>query len=739
MVCITDDLTIALANSEAARFLGVELSAIVQRPITDIVPGFGATLPLPTSHPLPLHSGLGGRAVNLAELPGDSPGFRSIMFTDPAVDWATNLQQAQTALRDAESRNLAIVNTVADAIITITADGIVETFNPAAEYLFGYASAEVSGRNVSMLMPSPFHEQHDGYLRNYRDTGIARIIGLGRVVEGRRSDGSAFPMELAVSETPLADRLLFTGIVRDITERKRQEGALLEAEARMRAIVSTAVDGIILIDETGTIEAFNPAAERIFGYQADEVLGRNVSMLMPPVFAREHDQYLRNFVETGIAKIIGIGREVIGLNKDGSTFPMDLAVSDTTVNGRRLFTGIVRDISDRKRAEAALREAQKLESLGVLAGGIAHDFNNLLVGILGHAGLALEELPAESPARHTIEQIELAGRRCAELSHQMLAYSGKGKFVVGEIDLSTLVREMSHLMRASVKKGVTIRYNLSPNLPRVTADATQVRQVVMNLVINASDAIGDVTGAINISTGVTHANRDYLSEAYLTPDLPPGDYVYLEVSDTGSGITPEARARIFDPFFTTKFTGRGLGLAVVLGIVRGHQGAIKVYSEPGHGSTFKFLLPAATGPDDAETDDERANAPAWSTNALVLVIDDDEVVRDVTTRLLQRWGITVITAENGRDGLDVFHQHERDISLVLLDLTMPQMDGEKTFNQIRATNTTTPIVMMSGYSTDDMTQRLGVSGVSGMIQKPYDVKKLKELIQGLLEERLRPT
>ena len=634
------------------------------------------------------------------------------------------------ALQLAEARFQAILDTAADGIITINSSGIIESFNRAAELIFGYAAEEVIGRNVSLLMPEPYRSEHDGYLEHYRRTGEQKIIGVGRTVAGRRKDGTAFPLDLAVSHTRVGDQDIFLGIVRDVSERTRQLEALREAEARNRAIVETAVDGIIVIDEAGSIEAFNPAAERIFGYAAAEVLGKNVSMLMPDPYQAEHDQYLQNYLQTGIPRIIGIGREVVGLRKDGSTFPMDLAVGDAGLEGRRLFTGIVRDISERKRADDALREAQKMESLGVLAGGIAHDFNNLLVGILGNAGLAIEEVPPSSPVRPFLQDIETAGRRAAELAHQMLAYAGKSRLVTAEIDLNALVQEMTHLLRVSIGKGVSLRYNLSPMLPSVEADATQIRQVIMNLVINASDAIGDRSGYVTLSSGVMHADRTFLSEGYLAPDLAEGDYVFLEVSDTGVGMSAEVRQKIFDPFFTTKFTGRGLGLAVVLGVVRGHRGAIKVYSEVGHGTTFKVLFPTA-----GEAKVRTAPPGRWQAEGLVLIVDDDETVRRVTARALQASGLTVLTAEDGRAGVDVFRQHREDIDLVMLDLTMPNMNGEEALREIRRVNPNVAVIIMSGYNESETAERFMGRNVNGFLQKPYETENLRKLVRAALEKR----
>jgi PAS domain S-box-containing protein len=637
---------------------------------------------------------------------------------------------AVAALTEERARINAIIDTAVDGIIAIDERGRIESMNLAAQRLFGYDESEVVGTNISRLMPSPYHEEHDQYLENYLRTGEARIIGIGREVEGLRRDGTSFPMELAVGEAVVAGRRLFTGIVRDITLRKASERAIEGAEAHTRAIVTTVVDGIISIDEAGTIGLFNPAAERIFGYSAAEVTGKNVSVLMPAPYHDEHDGYLRNYLTTLEPKIIGIGREVEGRRKDQTTFPMDLAVGEALVDGRRLFTGIVRDISERKRTDDAIREAQKLESLAVLAGGIAHDFNNLLVAILGNVSLALEELPSHSPAREQLQDVQGAARRAAELSRQMLAYSGRGQFVVRELDVNALADEMSQLLRISIGANKSLRYNFAPSLPAVLADATQLRQVFMNLVINASDAIGEQTGSISITTGLLHADREYLDDMYLRPNIAEGPYVFIEVSDTGSGMSPEVQARIFDPFFTTKFTGRGLGLAAVLGIMRAHNGAIRVYSEQGRGTTFKLLLPPAA---TQETPASPADA-AWSDRGAILVVDDEPSARQVAERTLRSVGFDILGAADGESGAAIFERNLDRIRLILLDLTMPGLSGAETYSRIRKISAMVPVILMSGYSEEEATASFAGKGIAGFIQKPYMPTTLRDSVRRALEE-----
>jgi signal transduction histidine kinase len=393
---------------------------------------------------------------------------------------------------------------------------------------------------------------------------------------------------------------------------------------------------------------------------------------------------------------------------------------------------IEREHADRQREqmERKLLETQKLESLGLLAGGVAHDFNNLLSGILGNAGLIRMDLPAGSPLLELLGDIENAGRRAAELCQQMLAYAGKGRFVIRRLDLSALVEESRRLLQLSISKNAVLTCHLPSDLPPIEADATQVRQILMNLVINASEAIGERSGHIIITAGVMPADRAYLTETWLSPDLPEGDYVFLEVRDNGIGMTAETRSRIFDPFFTTKFTGRGLGLAAVLGIVRGHRGALKVESEHGFGSAFRLLLPAFTGA--AESPAHIVTSTSWKGHGTVLVVDDERAVRTVTSRILAACGFEIVLARDGREAIDLFSRRPGDFRLVLLDLTMPHLSGEDTFRQLRLLQPDSRILLMSGYNEQDAVHRFTGQGLAGFIQKPFTPEELHAKLQRIL-------
>lgn len=387
---------------------------------------------------------------------------------------------------------------------------------------------------------------------------------------------------------------------------------------------------------------------------------------------------------------------------------------------------------ERRRIEQQLQQSQKLESLGVLAGGIAHDFNNLLVAILGNADLALDELPRHSPARECLKEIGTASKRAAELCRQMLAYSGKGQFVIETIPLNELVEEMVHLLRVSISKKCNLKLDFGDSLARIEGDATQIRQVIMNLITNASEAIGEETGVISLTTGHRYCDEAYLRDARVGTACTPGDYVYLEVVDTGAGMDEPTMNKLFDPFFTTKFMGRGLGMAAVMGIVRGHRAALMLASTEGRGTVFTLLFPAAVE-SRGESHEGAKALDGWRGSGRVLVVDDEPPVLAVATRMLKRAGFDVITAENGRVALDVFATSDVPVCCVILDLSMPEMDGVETLRALREMNADIPAIYSSGYSEQDAMDRPDGISADGFVQKPYESHDLIAQVRAALD------
>jgi signal transduction histidine kinase/CheY-like chemotaxis protein len=395
------------------------------------------------------------------------------------------------------------------------------------------------------------------------------------------------------------------------------------------------------------------------------------------------------------------------------------------------IAGVAMDVTERKRRdeearalETKMQQAQKLESLGIMAGGIAHDFNNLLVGILGNAGLALIDLPVESPARESVAAIESAAERAAELVSQMLAYSGRGSFRVVSVDVGHLLTEMRDLLGSVIAKNVEVKYTIADPLPAVRADPTQIRQIAMNLITNAAEALGGEGGVIRVTVGQTTDETPADEALALGPDLPPGRYVFLEVADSGNGMDAGTQARMFEPFFTTKFTGRGLGLAAVQGIVRSHKGAIRIRSAPGQGTTFRVYFPA-----DATCGEPSPKAHVPTTRAAlpnrgrrrgtVLVADDEETVRTTSRRLIERAGFSVILATNGREAIEQYDAHAGDIVAIFLDLTMPVLGGDAALDELMQRDPPPRVVLTSGFSEEETAPRFVGKDLAGYLRKPY--------------------
>lgn len=549
----------------------------------------------------------------------------------------------------------------------------------------------------------------------------------------RRLNGETYPAE--ISGVLLRDAegrpIGFMGIGRDISERKRAEAALQESERFLANVFMSIQDGLSILDPDLNILRVNPTMEKWYAHHLP-LVGKKCYFAY---HSREEPCEVcpsRQCLQTGqaayeVVPLRGAGGKITGW-LDLYSFPLFDPAQDQIIG----VIEYVRDITERRRLEAQVQHAQKLESLGILAGGIAHDFNNLLVSILGHADLAQRRLPADSPGRANLFQIEQAARRAADLTRQMLAYSGRGTFLVQPLNLSQLVEEMGHLLEVAISKKITLRYEFGADLPAIEADASQIQQVVMNLITNAAEAIGDQPGTILLCTGMLEADRDYLSRTYLDDSLQAGTYVFLEISDTGCGMDSELQKKIFDPFFTTKFTGRGLGLATVLGIVRSHKGAIKVYSEPGHGTTVKVLFPASRQAARAVTE-EMEVIEDWRGEGTVLVVDDEESVRLVTRAILEEFGFTVLLAAGGREGINLFRRHAEEIVLVLLDLTMPDMNGDEACQEILNQKPDARVLLTSGYNEMEATRRFADSGPAGFIQKPYQAYSLIRKVRQLLE------
>ncbi len=641
----------------------------------------------------------------------------------------------ERALAEAEARWRRLVEQSPDQLMVTDAQGVIRYVNRTPA---GQSTPDVVGRHAFEYAGESTREQarlaYERALSSQKPVDIEfqedpqpgipeRRWYWVRLVPFVEPDGSA---------TVVLSR-------RDITTRKRLETALINSEERYRLATEAGRMTVWRLEaSTGHLETHGPL-DPFGGYTNSDL--STLDAFTGIVFHEDRARVSSAIRASVEGRTDRFDLEFRIARKDGTTgWVASQGGSVRDLAGRVLaLVGTTRDITEHRDAvererllESNLQQAQKLESLGVLAGGIAHDFNNLLTSILGNADLSLMELEPGSKARHYIETALQSARRAAELTQQMLVYSGKGRFVVQPVDLPSVVRDMLPLLQASVSKRCTIRLSLASALPSIDADLAQMHQVVMNLVTNASEAMGDRGGEIAISVGRHWCDRRSFSGAVYGMDNPEGEYVYLDVRDTGVGMSPEVRVRIFDPFFSTKFTGRGLGLPAVLGIVRGHRASIQVHSQPGKGTTVRVLFPAsaarvAAGPVEAGA------RPAARTQGLALVVDDEDPVRRLAQDMLQRLGFEVVTAADGEQAIERFRERASEVTFVLLDLTMPRLDGEVCVRKLHEIRAGVPIVLTSGYDQQTVAARLAGLTLAGFLQKPYRFDDLASVVRTALK------
>lgn len=508
--------------------------------------------------------------------------------------------------------------------------------------------------------------------------------------------------------------------------------ALQESERRLQKLFEGIDDAIFVHDQEGNFLDCNQAACRRMEYTKEELLKLNTKDIDAPEFAQGFKHRISRQLDERVLRCEGVH-----VNKSGKRIEVDIMTSVIEFAGKRAILAAVRDISEHKKAERDRRElerqvqhAQKLESLGILAGGIAHDFNNLLMGVLGSADLALQELGGKSPGYKQVSQIRATAKRARELCLQLLAYSGKGRFIIEPIEINEIVKEMGDLLEISISKKAELQYHLSGDVPTVDADATQIRQVLMNLLTNASDALHDLAGTITIATAVHDCDRKFFEGMYGAEDLPAGQYASLSVTDSGQGMDEGTKCNIFDPFYTTKVSGRGLGLAAVLGIVRGHSGALRVDSELEKGSAFTVFLPVSEKlPCTSSQNDVVAK---FGGEGKILLVDDEELVREVAQKMLEKMGFEVLVVEDGEEAIEAFKKQHQEISCVLLDMSMPRLSGRETFLELRNLDPHVRVILSSGYTEQEISAEFAGDNLTGFLQKPYVMQQLSEKLQDAL-------
>jgi two-component system cell cycle sensor histidine kinase/response regulator CckA len=656
------------------------------------------------------------------------------VLVDSFNEMVRRIQSRDTEIQNARNSLQTTLASIGDAVVSTDAQGRIVFVNAVACSLLGWKEAEIAGRPLDEVF-----QIVNEFSRTTVESPVERVLRDGKVSGLAnhtilvRRDGTEIPIDDSAAPIRQGGRTIGVVLVfRDMSERRRAQ----EDAAYLASIVESSDDAIIGKSPAGIIQSWNPGADQLYGYTAEEAIGQCMRVLLPSDRQDEEADILDRLRRGGF----GIHFETVRIRKNGTAIDVSVKISPIRDKGGQIigFSHVARDITDQKRHAEEMRQTQKLESLGVLAGGIAHDFNNLLTGILGNASMALDDLAPQSPLRAPIEAVIAASERAAELARQMLAYSGKGRFVLEHIDLSARVRETLPLIKAAIPSTVELRLDLDQHLPAIQADGAQVQQLIMNIIINGAEAIPEgTTGAVTITTRCEQMDEQDLpvNEGTGAVELQAGAYVVFEVADTGVGMDEQTKARIFDPFFTTKFTGRGLGLAAVLGIVRGHRGSMQVFSATGEGTTFRVLLPAVEAAEDHPAAVAERPATDLRGRGLILVVDDEPVVRKMASQTLERYGYEVLVAEDGARGLELFQREASRIACVVLDLTMPVMSGEETLPRMKIVHPGIPIILSSGFNEVEAVRRFAGKGLAGFLQKPYKTAMLLEAVKRVM---LRP-
>ena len=626
-----------------------------------------------------------------------------------------------------------VTDTALAIIVTRADDGIVVYVNEAYAKARGVGVDDLIGQSVGDLALWPSDEIRQAWVEKIRQEGHA-----AQRFDFTNPDGSKGASTLFTELTRIDDIDYFTSYNIDITPMVQAEQEREEALARLRRAQEIARIADFTFDHSTQLITGSDQLAKILRWGPGQF-----SIPIVDVFARhshpDDHETTRHILLSDPSEFNFTARYMFN-DDDYIWIEMVGSVIRNERGEVTQWEGTIQDVTDRKTRELEreeiedkMRAAQKLESLGLLAGGVAHDFNNLLVGIMGNADFALMEPGISSSQESRIRDIVTASQRAADLTNQLLAYSGKGRFVIQATSLSDLVREMGELLKVSVSRNSMIHFHLDTELPAVNIDQTQIRQVVMNLIINASEAIEHANGLINVTTGVQYCSEDYINQAALGDQIHEGNYVFVEISDNGCGMTREVMSKLFEPFFTTKFSGRGLGMSAVMGIVRGHAGAVKIYSEVDVGTTFKVFIPAAEG--QAQSDHEQNRLPEIrGASRGVLVIDDDPIVCDMLSDALTNLGFRVVIGDSGQAGLNAYRENAKEIVLVFLDLTMPGLSGVDTFAALRQQNSMIKVVLMSGYNEQEATQHFVGKGLAGFLQKPFRVADFKKVVHDILEE-----
>jgi PAS domain S-box-containing protein len=620
-------------------------------------------------------------------------------------------------------------------VSAVAGGGCIVDSNLAYRRMTGYSAVELRDRTLFDLT-HPEDRPRNRELYDELTSGLRTSYQIEK--RFLRKDGTSFWARLTTVALRGADGSAthHLGLVEDVDDRWRAQHALAETSERLRSVLNAAIDGIVLIDPMGSIRLANQAVQKLFGYTPEELQGQNIKVLMPSPYREEHDGYLARYRATGDARIIGIGRQVKGRRRDGSTFPLDLAVSEVRHGAELFFLGTLRDISERVRLEAEIRQAQKMEAIGRLAGGVAHDFNTLLGTILGYSEMLLSTLPPDETLRNPVERIHRAAQLGAQVTRQLLLFSRRQDVETQMIDLESTFADVHAILDRLLRDDVQLILDIEPHLGQVWGDPGEMHQVLLNLAVNACDAM-PAGGTLTLSLRSVEAAREV---PVVGGRLPPGPYVLLQVTDTGTGMDEQVQSHVFEPFFTTKDLGKGtgLGLTSVHAIVKRSRGGIDLESQPGAGTTFRIYLPVAAPARASQTAEVTAQPPAppaGTANELgtILLVEDNEMFRGLMQQVLSNQGYRVLAAEKPEAALQLAAASGDSIHLLLSDMIMPGGTGADLARQLTGQFPRMKVVLMSGYTDEDLTsQESSRRSADAFLEKPFSTRDLLQLVHGLL-------
>ena len=729
LIVVNEDYEYLFANEAYAELVNREINQIIGHKMSEVIADGWSQIKSNLDRVLagedldyevvlpPIHGTDVTRVFRALSKPRMDESGRRIAVT--VITDITELKESKRIISESEERYRRLVELLPDAIY-INVNNKISFCNSACARLFGATDpSQLIGKSPFELIPPEAHQ----HVRNR----IAAIFETKEPAPPQRQkmirlDGREIPVYVFATLITDGGAEGILTCFNDLTERER-------ATEVLHSVMGSVDDAIITINMQGDIQLANPATERIFGYASSELIGNNLTMLMPQPHFSDHEKYIENYVRTGKAKVIGIGRQVDGKRRDGSIFPMELTVTEFQLDGNRHFTGVIRDITERKRLEHLYQQSQKMEAVGRLAGGVAHDFNNLLTVINGYSSQMLAGLPADSVERESVKEILDAGNRAASLTQQLLVLSRKSVVVQVHVDVNDIVEKTSKMLRRLIEEHIQLTVECDPNISRILAAPWQIEQVLMNLVINARDAMPH-GGQLVVKTRNVTASFD---DRKINPDINPGPYVGLFVSDTGHGMSKEVQDKIFEPFFTTKGIGEGtgLGMSVVHGIVKQCGGGILIESELKSGTTFKILFPVAAEVEDIS---KPVVAPTSSGgHETILLVEDQAAVRRITRITLEAKGYKVLEASMGPEAIQLVEKFSDPINLLLVDVVMPEMGGQQLAEIMRQMRPGIRVLFMSGYTDDTALLRDVTKASEVLVQKPFTAAALTGKVRAVLD------